>query len=45
LVLSSRAYHQGQQEVVVAAVTSNVDRVLFGEFISISMWEGKGKSL
>jgi hypothetical protein len=29
MVLSPRAYHQNRQEIIVAAVTSNVGRVLF----------------
>jgi mRNA interferase MazF len=41
LVLSSRACHQGRQEVVVAAVTSNVDRVLFGD-CTLAGWKEAG---
>jgi mRNA-degrading endonuclease toxin of MazEF toxin-antitoxin module len=31
LVLGLWAYHQNRQEIIVAAVTSNVGRVLFGD--------------
>lgn len=41
LVLSSRAYHKNRQEVVVAAVTSNVDRVLFGDY-TLAEWKKAG---
>ncbi|MEI6245171.1 MAG: type II toxin-antitoxin system PemK/MazF family toxin [Acidobacteriota bacterium] len=38
LVLSSDAYHSGRQEVIVAAITSNVDRILVGDY-TIKDWE------
>ena len=41
LVLSSRAYHQHRQEVIVAAVTSNVDRTLFGDY-PLAEWKRAG---
>jgi len=41
LVLSSRAYHQNRQEIILAAVTSNVDRVLFGDHI-LAGWKEAG---
>lgn len=41
LVLSSWAYHQSRQEIVVAAVTSNVDRVLFGDHV-LAGWKEAG---
>jgi mRNA interferase MazF len=41
LVLSSRAYHRGRQEVVVAAVTSNVRRRFFGDH-AITDWKAAG---
>jgi len=41
LVLSSPAYHRGRQEVVVAAVTSNIRRRLFGDHV-IADWKGAG---
>lgn len=31
LVLSSNAYHQGRREVIIAAITSNLERVLVGD--------------
>lgn len=41
LVLSSPAYHRGRREVIVAAITSNVRRRLFGDHL-ISEWKGAG---
>jgi len=41
VVVSSSAYHQGRQEVIVAAVTSNVKRILFGDHLLID-WKGAG---
>jgi mRNA interferase MazF len=41
LVLSSPAYHRGRREVVVAAISSNVRRRLFGDHL-ISDWKGAG---
>jgi len=41
VVLSSRACHKNRQEVIVAAVTSNVDRVLFGDY-TLADWKGAG---
>ncbi len=41
VVLSSQAYHRQRQEVVVAAVTSNVDRVLFGDHL-LAGWKEAG---
>lgn len=41
LVVSSPAYHRGRQEVVVAAITSNVRRRLFGDHL-IADWKGAG---
>ncbi|MBI4635052.1 MAG: type II toxin-antitoxin system PemK/MazF family toxin [Candidatus Rokubacteria bacterium] len=41
LVLSSSAYHRGRQEVIVAAITSNVRRPLFGDHV-IADWKGAG---
>ena len=32
LVLSSEAYQSGRQELIVAAITSNIDRVLIGDY-------------
>jgi mRNA-degrading endonuclease toxin of MazEF toxin-antitoxin module len=41
VVLSSQAYHRNRKEVVVAAVTSNVDRVLFGDHL-LGGWKEAG---
>ena len=41
LVLSSPAYHRGRQEVIVAAITSNIRRRLFGDHL-IGDWKGAG---
>jgi mRNA interferase MazF len=41
VVLSSRAYRQNRQEVVVAAVTSSVDRVRFGDH-ALAGWKEAG---
>jgi len=32
LVLSTERYHQGRQEAIVAAITSNVNRLLVGDY-------------
>lgn len=41
VVISSPAYHRGRQEVVVAAITSNVRRRLFGDHLVVD-WKGAG---
>ena len=41
VVISSPAYHRARQEVVVAAITSNVIRRLFGDHL-IADWKGAG---
>ena len=41
LVVSARAYHRARQEVIVAAVTSNVTRRLFGDHV-IAEWRSAG---
>ncbi len=41
LVLSSPAYHRGRQEVIVAAITSNIRGRLFGDHL-IADWKGAG---
>lgn len=41
VVISSPAYHRARQEVVVAAITSNVRRRLFGDHL-IADWKGAG---
>lgn len=38
LVLSSETYQSGRQEVIVAAITSNIDRILVGDY-RIKDWE------
>ena len=41
VVVSSPAYHRARHEVVVAAITSNVRRRLFGDHV-IKDWKGAG---
>jgi mRNA interferase MazF len=41
VIISSPAYHRARQEVVVAAVSSNVKRRLFGEHL-IGDWKEAG---
>ncbi|HEY3355775.1 MAG TPA: type II toxin-antitoxin system PemK/MazF family toxin [Polyangia bacterium] len=41
LVVSSRAYHRGRHEVIVAAITSNVGRRLPGDH-PVSEWKSAG---
>ncbi len=41
VVLSTRAYQRGRQEVIVAAITSNVRRRLFGDHL-ITDWKKAG---
>ena len=41
VVISSAAYQRARQEVVVAAITSNVRRRLFGDHL-IGDWQGAG---
>ena len=41
LVVSADSYHAGRQEVIVAAITSNRDRALFGD-VAIRSWEPAG---
>ena len=41
LVVSSEVYHTERQEVVILAITSNVDRILLGD-TKISEWKGAG---
>jgi len=41
LVLSSAVYHQGRQEAVVAAITSNTRRILPGDHL-MDDWEHGG---
>lgn len=41
LILSGEAYHAGRGEVIVAAITSNVSRLLPGD-LRINGWESAG---
>jgi mRNA interferase MazF len=41
LIISSAAYHRARPEVIVAAITSNVRRRLFGDHL-IADWKGAG---
>ena len=41
VVISSTAYNRAREEVVVAAITSNVRRRLFGDHL-IANWKGAG---
>jgi mRNA-degrading endonuclease toxin of MazEF toxin-antitoxin module len=40
-VISTSTYHRGRQEVIVAAITSNVERRLFGDIL-LADWDGAG---
>ena len=44
LVVNSDPYQSGRQELIVAAITSNVDRMLTGDY-RIKMWEDAGLPL
>jgi len=41
VILSTSDYHEGRQEVIVAAITSNVQRLLAGDHL-IEGWQGAG---
>lgn len=41
VIVSTSEYHQGRQEAIVAAITSNVDRLLVGDHL-ISGWQEAG---
>jgi mRNA interferase MazF len=41
LVISSSVYHRARQEVIVAAITSNVRRRLLGDYL-VADWKGAG---
>lgn len=41
LVVSSTAYHRGRHEVIVAGITSNTNRRLFGDYL-VDDWKGAG---
>ncbi len=44
LVLSTEAYHAGRHEIVVAAITSNLGRLLPGDLV-IDRWQDAGLPL
>ena len=41
VVISSAAYNRSRQEIIVAAITSNIRRRLFGDHL-IAGWKGAG---
>lgn len=41
LILSSEAYHRSRQEVIMAAITSHVHRLLFGD-TKLAAWKEAG---
>jgi len=41
VVISSREYQRGRQEVIIAAVTSNVERLLIGDYL-VDGWREAG---
>ena len=41
VIISTSDYHQGRQEPIVAAITSNVDRLLVGDHL-IAGWQEAG---
>jgi mRNA interferase MazF len=41
VVVSANEYHRDGQEAIIAAITSNVDRVLFGDWL-ITGWREAG---
>ncbi len=41
VVISSAAYNRSRQEIIVAAITSNIRRRLFGDHL-IAEWKGAG---
>ncbi|HSB80251.1 MAG TPA: type II toxin-antitoxin system PemK/MazF family toxin [Candidatus Methylomirabilis sp.] len=41
VVVSSAAYHRSRQEIIVAAITSNVTRVLYGDHV-LAGWKEAG---
>ena len=41
LIISSYSYHKSRQETIVAAITSNIERVLFGD-TKIDKWKQSG---
>jgi mRNA interferase MazF len=41
IIISSNDYHQGRQEAIIAAITSQTDRLLFGDYL-IKDWNKSG---
>lgn len=41
LIISSDEYHRNRQEVIIAAITSNIDRVLAGD-TKLDFWKESG---
>jgi len=41
LIISTDAYHQGRQEAIVAAITSNISRLLVGDYL-VTDWKAAG---
>lgn len=41
VIVSSDAYHQSRQQVIVGAITGRTDRILVGDYL-INDWEGAG---
>lgn len=41
LIVSTDRYHQGRREAILAAITSNVDRLLVGDY-AITAWREAG---
>jgi mRNA interferase MazF len=41
IVVSSNDYHRGRKEAIIAAITSQVDRLLIGDYL-ISNWKKAG---
>ena len=41
VVVSSDNYHRGRREVIIAAITSRTERILFGDYL-IGDWQGAG---
>jgi mRNA interferase MazF len=41
MIISSHACHQGRKEAIIAAITSNVDRILVGDHL-IKDWQKAG---
>jgi mRNA interferase MazF len=41
LIISSQTYNEGRDEVIVAAITSRIDRILVGDHLIIN-WQDAG---